>query len=92
MATSTILSTLNEPKTNSVKVWDKNGEMFEMSQVNVNDMVQHMGWSRTAPVVAPAPASKVEAPKAEPVKVESVKVEPVVKATEDEAVKAPRQK
>ncbi|MEO7017975.1 MAG: hypothetical protein ABI067_15780 [Leifsonia sp.] len=87
MATSTILSTLNEPKTNSVKVWDKNGEMFEMSQVNVNDMVQHMGWSRTAPT------PKVEAPKAEPVKVEPAKVEPVAaKAPEEEVAKAPRQK
>ena len=86
MATTTKLSTLNEPAEN-VKVWDTAGKVHEMSNVNANDMVQHMGWSKNAPANA-APAAKVEAPapKAEPEKA------PVAEAAEDEGLKTRRQK
>ena len=32
-----------------VKVWSPQGECFEVSHLNANDLVQHQGWSKTAP-------------------------------------------
>jgi len=54
-----------------VKVWSPEGEMFEVSVANRNDLVTHLGWSvnevakpkSSAKPAAPAPVA--EEPKAE---------------------------
>jgi hypothetical protein len=59
-----------------VKVWDTKGEPFEMSVANANDVVTHLGWSRSAPAKA----------KAVPVAAEEPKVVVAEAKTEDEEV------
>ena len=64
---------------NLVKVWDLDGKMHEVLPLNATDLVQHLGWSRSAtsgnkPTPAPAPEPVVEEAAPEPV-VEEVVVE-----------------
>jgi hypothetical protein len=47
--------------TNLVKVYDRSGEMFEMSHGNAEDAIRHLGWSKNKPATAKAEV-KVEAP------------------------------
>ena len=32
-----------------IQVWDKNGEMFEVSPLNAHDLITHNGWTRVPP-------------------------------------------
>lgn len=57
-----------------VKVYDLEGEAFELTVANANDAEAHLGWTRNPP----AKPVKVEAPVAdEPVKDEAPVVEDV---------------
>lgn len=43
------------------KVWDKNGELFEVPHERAATLVLNEGWSKTAPlVVSDAPAAEAE--------------------------------
>lgn len=32
-----------------VRVWDKEGNMFEVSPINASDFIQHLGWTGKNP-------------------------------------------
>lgn len=80
-----------------VKVWDKDGQMFEVSILNGHDVVNHLGWTRSPPA---AKKEVVEAPVAEAAVEASVDAEAAVDVAEDadetnsseasEAVDAPK--
>jgi len=49
-------------KHRKVKVWSPSGELKEVAPLNANDLVTHLGYSRTPPIAAaPTPAPEVAA-------------------------------
>lgn len=75
---------------NTVVVYDKKGEAFEMSKMNARDLVDHMGWSFSKPTViekiVEVPAEPAaEEPAAEEAPAEEEEAEEAASEEEDDA-------